>query len=95
MVDEPVVFKGSSPKPPFDIEGVSAMIGVPENVVRLWVGVMAADEAAVVSYFLLRLLLAKAMKIKRLKANKAMTPTVIEEMVAMPKVDADSRTDLA
>lgn len=94
MVDEPVVFKGSSPKPP-DTEGVSAMIGVPENVVRLWVGVMAADEAAVVSYFLLRLLRARAMIIRTLNARSAITPTVIEEMVAMPKVDADSRTDRA
>ena len=89
-----MVFKGSSPKPP-DTDGVSAMIGVPENVVRLWVGVMAADEAAVVSYFLLRLLLAKAMMISTLNAKSAMAPTVIEEMVAMPNVDADSRTDLA
>ena len=88
------MLRGSSPNPP-ETDGVSAIIGVPENVVRLWVGVMAAEEAAVVSYFLLRLLLAKAMKIKRPNAKSAITPTAMDEIVAMPNVVDDSLTERA
>ena len=92
MVEEPVVFKGSSPKPP---DSVSAMTGVPEKVVLDCVGVMFAEEAAVVSYFL-RLLRAKAMNMRRPKPHKAIMPTVMLEMVAMPMLELpDSLTDLA
>ena len=94
IVDDPVVLSGSSPKPP-DTEGVSTITGVPEKVVLDWVGVKAADEAAVVSYFRLRLR-ANAMNMSRPNPRRAITPTVMLEMVAMPIEDAlDSRTDLA
>ena len=86
------MFKGSSPKPP-ETEGVSAMTGVPEKVVLDWVGVML-DEAVVVSYFL-RLRLAKAKKMSKTKAKRAITPTVMLEIVAMPMDARDFLTDLA
>lgn len=80
------MLRGSSPKPP-DTEGVSAITGVPENVVLDCVGVKLAEEAAVASYFLL-LLLANAMKMMRPKPSKAMIPTVMLDIVATPIVDA-------
>ena len=94
MLDDPVVFNGSSPKPP-DTEGVSAITGVPEKVVLDCVGVIFADEAVAASSFLL-LLLAKAMKMITAKTRRAMMPTVILLMVATPIEEAlDSLTDLA
>ena len=75
------MLRGSSQAPP-ETEGVSAITGVPENVVLDCVGVRLADEAAVASYFLL-LLLANAMKIISPKPNRAMMPTVMLDIVAL------------
>ena len=96
MVEDDVVFKGSSAKPPApDTDGVSAITGVPENVVLDCVGVRLAEEAAVASYFRRRLR-ANARNMRRPKASRATMPTVMLEMVAMPIVEAlDSRTERA
>lgn len=94
IVDEDVVLRGSSANPP-DTDGVSAITGVPENVVRDCVGVMLAEDAVAVSYFRL-LLLANAKKMSNANAKSAMTPTVMLEMVAIPIVDElDSLTERA
>ncbi len=75
-------------------EGVFSppMIGEPENVVRDCVGVTIGDPIDDVPLRRMRRRRASAKKMRRPKPRSAMTPTVMEEMVAMPMLE--SRTDL-